>query len=77
MRFFLFLMAAAFEIGGCYLVWQAWRTGQLWLWLPAVIALGAFAWLLRNPRPMEFFPYRGRRSWFLVPDALVPVSHRQ
>ena len=39
-------------------------------------APGHFAWILRNPRPMEFFPYRGRRSWFLVPDELVPVSHR-
>lgn len=46
MRYALFVAAAAFEIGGCYLVWQALRTHQLWLWLPAIIALGVFAWLL-------------------------------
>ncbi|NJO34164.1 MAG: hypothetical protein HC869_14550 [Rhodospirillales bacterium] len=39
-------------------------------------APGCYAWVLRNPRPMEFFPYRGRRSWFHVPDELVPTSHR-
>jgi len=46
MRPALFALAAVFEIGGCYLVWQAWRLGQAWLWLPALLALGAFAWLL-------------------------------
>lgn len=39
-------------------------------------ASGCIAWILRNPRPMEFLPYRGRRSWFHVPDDLIPVSHR-
>jgi hypothetical protein len=39
-------------------------------------APGCFAWILRNPRPMAFFPYRGRRSWFHVPDDLVPLGHR-
>lgn len=39
-------------------------------------APGGFGWILRNPRPMNFFPYRGRRNWFHVPDELVPVSHR-
>jgi hypothetical protein len=38
---------------------------------------GAFAWLLRNPRPMPFVPYTGRRSWFHVPDDLVSLSHRR
>ncbi|MDB5622374.1 MAG: hypothetical protein JWR39_937 [Devosia sp.] len=42
----LFALAAAFEIGGCFLVWQAWRHGQFWLWLPALLALALFAWLL-------------------------------
>ena len=37
---------------------------------------GAFAWYLRNPRPLPFFPCRGYRNWFHVPDDLVPVSHR-
>jgi hypothetical protein len=38
---------------------------------------GTFAWILRNPRPMPFIPYTGRRNWFHVPDDLVPVSHRR
>ena len=46
MRALLFILAAGFEIGGCYLVWQALRSNTLWLWLPAILALGAFAWLL-------------------------------
>jgi hypothetical protein len=38
---------------------------------------GAFAWLLRNPRPMPFIPYTGRRNWFHVPDDLIALSHRR
>ncbi|MDB5535863.1 MAG: hypothetical protein JWQ65_738 [Devosia sp.] len=41
-----FLLAAACEISGCFLVWQALRLNQPWLWLPALLALAAFAWLL-------------------------------
>jgi hypothetical protein len=37
---------------------------------------GAFGWLLKNPRPLPFIPYTGRRNWFHVPDDLIPVSHR-
>lgn len=57
-------------IGSVELVDVAERHASLWY------APGYFAWVLRNPRPMEFFPYRGRRSWFHVPDDLIPVSHR-
>jgi hypothetical protein len=39
-------------------------------------APGAFAWRLRNPRPLPFIPCRGHRNWFHVPDELIPVSHR-
>jgi small multidrug resistance family-3 protein len=46
MQFALFAGAAAFEIGGCYLVWQALRLAQHWLWLPALACLGIFALLL-------------------------------
>lgn len=46
MMFALFFAAAAFEIGGCYLVWLAIRNGQPWLWLPAILALGMFGFLL-------------------------------
>ena len=57
-------------IGSVELVDFADRHDSVWY------APGAFAWILRKPRPMEFFPYRGRRSWFHVPDHLIPVSHR-
>ena len=46
MRPLLFILAAALEIGGCWLVWQAWKNGILWLWLPALVALSGFAWAL-------------------------------
>ena len=46
MTFVLFFAAAAFEIGGCYLIWLAMRNGQPWLWLPAILALGLFGYLL-------------------------------
>lgn len=44
--FLIFLAAAIFEIGGCYLVWLAVRNGQPWLWLPAVLSLAFFGYLL-------------------------------
>jgi len=46
MQVALFFGAAAFEIGGCYLVWLAVRTAQPWLWPLALAALGTFALLL-------------------------------
>jgi small multidrug resistance family-3 protein len=46
MTFLLFFAAAIFEIGGCYLVWLAIRQEQPWLWLPALLALGLFGYLL-------------------------------
>lgn len=46
MTYLLFFAAAIFEIGGCYLVWLAMRNGQVWLWLPALAALGMFGYLL-------------------------------
>src|SRR5690606_23822276 len=46
MTFALFFAAAIFEIGGCYLVWLAVRQEQPWLWLPALLALGFFGFIL-------------------------------
>lgn len=46
MTFALFFAAAAFEIGGCYLVWLAVRHDQPWLWLPALVALALFGLIL-------------------------------
>ena len=40
----LFVVAAFFEIGGAWLVWQGVREHRGWLWvLGGVIALGAYA----------------------------------
>jgi hypothetical protein len=63
-----------FEMGGLVgsveLVDVAERSDSVWY------QQGCFAWLLRNPRPMPFLPYTGRRNWFHVPDELIALSHR-
>ncbi|MET3924070.1 YnfA family protein [Devosia sp. 2618] len=46
LQFVLFFGAAAFEIAGCYFIWQAIRQGPIWLWLPAIACLALFALLL-------------------------------
>ncbi|ODT67647.1 MAG: hypothetical protein ABS75_23255 [Pelagibacterium sp. SCN 63-23] len=46
MTYLLFFAAAAFEIGGCYLIWIALRQDQPWMFLPALAALGIFGYLL-------------------------------
>lgn len=46
MAYLIFFAAAVFEIGGCYLIWLAIRNGQPWLWVPALLALGLFGFLL-------------------------------
>lgn len=38
----LFLLAAVFEIGGCYALFLAIRHGIAWLWLPGIASLVAF-----------------------------------
>lgn len=42
----MFLLAAALEIGGCYLAYLAIRTTQLWYWPPAIAALALFGLVL-------------------------------
>ncbi|MGW1542466.1 YnfA family protein [Streptomyces sp. NPDC002309] len=42
----LFLVAALFEIGGAWLVWQGWREQRGWLWITGgVLALGAYGFV--------------------------------
>lgn len=42
----LFVVAALFEIGGAWLVWQGVREHRGWLWIGAgVIALGAYGFV--------------------------------
>jgi hypothetical protein len=57
-------------VGSVELVEVAERCDSVW-YQP-----GAFAWVLRNPRPMPFLPYTGRRNWFHVPDDLIALCHR-
>lgn len=63
-------LAAGGIIGSVELVEVAERCASPWY------AQGSFAWILKNPRPLPFLPYRGQRNWFHVPDDLIPVSHR-
>ena len=43
----LFALTAAAEIVGCYLPWMVLKQGKpIWLLIPAVAFLAAFAWLL-------------------------------
>jgi hypothetical protein len=62
--------AAGGFVGSVELVDVAEGCGSVWY------EPGAFAWMLRNPRPMPFMPYTGRRNWFHVPDELITLSHR-
>ncbi|WP_433387583.1 YnfA family protein [Micromonospora sp. KLBMP9576] len=42
----LFVLAALFEIGGAWLVWQGWRENRGLLWVAAgVIALGCYGFV--------------------------------
>ncbi len=44
---FLFILAALFEITGCYLPYLYLKQGRSpWLLAPAALSLGIFAWLL-------------------------------
>ncbi|MBB5191278.1 small multidrug resistance family-3 protein [Silvimonas terrae] len=43
----LFVLTALAEIAGCYLPWLVLRKGaSAWLYLPALLSLALFAWLL-------------------------------
>ena len=45
--FFLFLVTAVMEILGCYFPYLILNQGKSqWLWVPTVLALAAFVWLL-------------------------------
>ncbi len=45
--FFLFFMTALAEILGCYFPYLILKDGKTaWLWLPAIISLAIFVWLL-------------------------------
>ncbi len=45
--FFLFFMTAVAEILGCYFPYLILKDGKTaWLWLPAIISLAIFVWLL-------------------------------
>lgn len=42
-----YVLAAFFEIAGCFAFWSVWRLGRSPLWLAAgMVSLALFAWLL-------------------------------
>lgn len=51
----LFVVAALFEIGGAWLVWQGVREHRGWIWIGAgVIALGAYGFVATLQPDAEF-----------------------
>ncbi|SPL69023.1 YnfA family protein [Acinetobacter stercoris] len=45
--FFLFFVTAIAEILGCYFPYLILNQGKTyWLWIPAIVSLGVFVWLL-------------------------------
>lgn len=51
----LFVLAALFEIGGAWLVWQGWRENRgLWWIAGGVIALGAYGFVATLQPSAEF-----------------------
>lgn len=46
-NYFWFILAAVFEIGGCFAFWMWWRLDKNVLWLlPGILSLALFAWIL-------------------------------
>jgi small multidrug resistance family-3 protein len=67
----LFVLAALFEIGGAWLIWQGWPGHRgLWFIAAGVIALGAYGFVATfQPDPND--PRGFRRS-----EGLSPRTHR-
>ena len=36
---------------------------------------GEYGFVLRDPRPMPFVPFKGSLGFFMVPDFLIPAGH--
>jgi small multidrug resistance family-3 protein len=78
----LFLLAALFEIGGAWLVWQGFREHRGWIWIGAgVIALGAYGFVATLQPEGEFGRIlaayggvfvAGSLAWGMVVDGFRP-----
>ncbi|MET7715075.1 YnfA family protein [Streptomyces sp. NPDC005407] len=78
----LFLLAALFEIGGAWLVWQGFREHRGWIWIGAgVIALGAYGFVATFQPEGEFGRVlaayggafvAGSIAWGMVADGYRP-----
>ena len=67
--FFLFIVTAIAEILGCYLPWLVIKQGKpLWLLLPAMLSLSAFAWLL------TFHPTAAGRTYAAYGGVYIAVA---
>jgi len=78
----LFVVAALFEIGGAWLVWQGVREHRGWLWIGAgVLALGAYGFVAAF-QPVAHFGrvlaayggvfIAGSLAWGMVADGFRP-----
>ncbi|MEV3857510.1 YnfA family protein [Streptomyces sp. NPDC050095] len=80
---FLFVLAALFEIGGAWLVWQGVREHRGWAWIGAgVIALGVYGFVATLQPDGEFGRIlaayggvfvAGSIAWGMVADGYRPT----
>lgn len=68
----LFLVAALFEIGGAWLVWQGVREHRGWLWLTGgVLALGAYGFVATLQPSSQFGRILAAYGGIFVAGSLV------
>lgn len=68
----LFLLAAAAEIGGSWLIWQAVREGKAWWWAGlGIVALGAYGFIATAQQDASFGRILAAYGGVFVAGALV------
>jgi small multidrug resistance family-3 protein len=68
----LFVLAAAAEIGGSYLIWQAVREGKAWWWAGlGVVALGAYGFIATLQADASFGRILAAYGGVFVAGALI------
>lgn len=69
----LFVLAAAAEIGGAWLVWQAVREGKDWWWAGlGVLALGIYGFAATLQPDAHFGRIAGSLAWGMIFDGFRP-----
>lgn len=78
----LFAVAALFEIGGSWLIWQGWREQEGLRWIAAgVIALGAYGFVATSQSEPKFGRvlaayggvfFAGSLGWAMIADKFRP-----